>query len=82
VEAKRQNFIDISKLVEVISLLMSKITRAPSVLSDFDLFLMFPPHLWKCIFTEMKFNKRANFWKTVLAGTDLPNNDKGEKWCN
>ena len=30
-------------------------------------------------FTEMKINKRAEFWKTVLAGTDLPNNDKGKK---
>ena len=35
-----------------------------------------------CIFTEMKINKRAEFWKTVLAGTDLPNNDIGKNKCN
>ena len=26
----------------------------------------------------MKINKRAEFWKTVLAGTDLPNNNTGK----
>ena len=30
-------------------------------------------------FTEMKINKRAEFWKTVLAGTDLPNNDTSKE---
>ena len=30
-------------------------------------------------FTEMKINKRPEFWKNVLAGTDLPNNDMGKK---
>ena len=30
----------------------------------------------------MKINKRAEFWKTVLAGTDLQNNDTGKKRCN
>jgi hypothetical protein len=34
------------------------------------------------MFTEMKINKRAEFWKTILAGTNLPNNDKGKKMCN
>ena len=36
-------------------------------------------HLLCCCQRKMKIDKTAEFWKMILAGTNLPNNDSCEK---